>query len=93
MRRIDRQAAFRRDFKRAKMSGQHKHFDKLLVDILTLLANDLPLAKRYSDHPLSGEFQGFRECHIKPDLLLIYEKTDSDTLVLARLGSHSDLFG
>ncbi|ENY1010430.1 type II toxin-antitoxin system YafQ family toxin [Pseudomonas aeruginosa] len=45
------------------------------------------------DHDLSGDWAGYRECHIKPDLLLIYRKSDADTLRLARLGSHSELFG
>lgn len=93
MRRIDRQSAFRRDFKREKLSGRYKNFDKIIVDILTLLASDEPLPERYTDHQLTGHWSGFRECHIKPDLLLIYEKPDAQTLVLARLGSHSDLFG
>jgi len=93
MRRIDRQSAFRRDFKREKLSGRYKNFDNIIVDILTLLASDEPLPERCSDHPLTGNWSGFRECHIKPDLLLIYEKPDTHTLVLARLGSHSDLFG
>jgi mRNA interferase YafQ len=93
MRRIDRQSAFRRDFKREKLSGQHKNFDKLMVEILTLLVNDVLLPQRYCDHTLSGDMQNFRECHIKPNLLLIYAKPDSESLVLARLGSHSDLFG
>jgi mRNA interferase YafQ len=92
MRTIERQAAFRRDFKREKLSGRYKNFDKIIVDILTLLATDLLLPERYSDHPLTGNWVGFRECHIKPDLLLIYEKTTADKLVLARLGSHSELF-
>lgn len=49
---------------------------------------------RYRDHDLSGDWAGYRECcHIKPDLLLIYRKSDADTLRLARLGSHSELFG
>ncbi|MDD2676921.1 MAG: type II toxin-antitoxin system YafQ family toxin [Methylacidiphilaceae bacterium] len=52
-----------------------------------------PLNARYHDHDLSGDWAGYRECHIKPDLLLIYRKSDSDTLRLARLGSHSELFG
>jgi mRNA interferase YafQ len=42
---------------------------------------------------LSGQWSGYRECHVKPDLLLIYRKPDPETLRLARLGSHSDLFG
>ena len=45
------------------------------------------------DHALSGNWSGYRECHIKPDLLLIYRKPDASTLRLARLGSHSELFG
>ncbi|WP_250142837.1 MULTISPECIES: type II toxin-antitoxin system YafQ family toxin [Enterobacteriaceae] len=48
---------------------------------------------RYRDHDLSGDWAGYRECYIKPDLLLIYRKSDADTLRLARLGSHSELFG
>lgn len=44
-------------------------------------------------HGLIGDWTGYRECHVKPDLLLIYRKPDADTLRLARLGSHSELFG
>ncbi|WP_438270874.1 type II toxin-antitoxin system YafQ family toxin [Rhodomicrobium lacus] len=43
------------------------------------------------DHALTGNWAGHRECHLKPDLLLIYDKPDDETLVLRRLGSHSDL--
>jgi mRNA interferase YafQ len=57
------------------------------------LANDDSLEPRRRDHDLSGDWQGYRECHIKPDLLLIYKKSDAATLRLARLGSHSELFG
>jgi len=49
------------------------------------------LAEKYVDHALSGNWQGYRDCHIKPDLVLIY-KIDDDTLKLARIGSHSELF-
>lgn len=93
MRRIERQATFRRDFKRVKQSGQYKHFEQLIVDALSLLASDAQLPTRYRDHPLAGNFSSFRECHVKPDLLLIYAKPDERSLVLVRLGSHSDLFG
>jgi mRNA interferase YafQ len=51
------------------------------------------LPENNRDHALSGDWAGYRECHIKPDLLLIYRKPDPDTLRLARLGSHSELFG
>jgi len=52
---------------------------------------DEALADRHHDHPLSGEWAGFRDCHVKPDLVLIYEKPDDETLRLVRLGSHSEL--
>jgi mRNA interferase YafQ len=53
--------------------------------------HDQALAERFRDHPLSGEWAGFRDCHVKPDLVLIYEKPDDETLRLVRLGSHSEL--
>jgi mRNA interferase YafQ len=64
----------------------------LLADVLTLLASDSPLPASNQDHALADEWNGHRECHIKPDLLLIYRKPDKETLHLARLGSHCDLF-
>ena len=63
------------------------------MPILTALINENPLELRYRDHDLSGQWSGYRECHVKPNLLLIYRKLDTDTLRLARLGSHSELFG
>jgi mRNA interferase YafQ len=59
--------------------------------ILEALVNDKPLEARYCDHALTGNWKGYRECHIKPDLLLIYAKPDAQTLLLERLGSHSQL--
>jgi len=67
--------------------------DDDFVPVLTALANDLPLEPRHRDHDLSGDWCGYRECHIKPDLLLIYRPTEEKVLRLARLGSHSELFG
>jgi mRNA interferase YafQ len=61
--------------------------------VLTLLLNDQPLPARYRDHPLRGEWADHRDCHIRPDLILIYRKPDADRLGLVRLGSHSGLFG
>lgn len=57
------------------------------------LVMDQTLAPRYRDHELTGEWVGYRECHLKPDLLLIYQKDGETSLTLARLGSHSELFG
>jgi mRNA interferase YafQ len=67
--------------------------DENLVPVLEALADDKPLEPRHRDHDLSGDWSGYRECHVKPDLLLIYRKADEETLRLARLGSHSELFG
>jgi len=62
-----------------------------LVEVLYLLSNDHPLPEKYRDHALVGDLQGFHECHVKPDLLLIYKLSD-ELLELARLGSHAELF-
>lgn len=93
MRMIERASAFRRDYKR-EAKGQHRNaLDNDLRSVLLALATDLLLDVKYRDHDLSGDWAGYRECHVKPDLLLIYRKVDADTLRLARLGSHSKLFG
>jgi mRNA interferase YafQ len=63
---------------------------KLRLLILLLIEGN-PLPPRYKDHPLSGDWQHHRECHIEPDWLLIY-KVDGDDLYLIRTGSHADLF-
>jgi mRNA interferase YafQ len=90
---IDRSSAFKRDYKR-EASGRHRStLDAALMAILIALINDDLLAPRYRDHDLSGQWSGYRECHVKPDLLLIYRKLETDTLRLARPGSHSELFG
>ncbi len=66
----------------------------LLEEVLECLINGEVLAQKHQDHALKGEFAGFRECHIKPDLLLIYEKCESILILKAiALGSHSTLFG
>ena len=87
MRTIDRASAFKRDFKK------HGDINAALIDVLYKLLNDEVLPEKYRDHALIGDWFGYRECHIKPDLLLIYKKSDQDILCLARLGSHSELFG
>ncbi len=55
------------------------------------LRNQIPLDKRFKDHSLSGIYKGYRECHIKPDVLLVY-RVKGNVLTLVRLGSHSELF-
>jgi mRNA interferase YafQ len=61
--------------------------------MISLLAEDKPLPVRNRDHPLGGEWRDHRECHLKPDLLLIYRMPNPEVLQLVRLGSHSELFG
>ncbi|MBV1702885.1 MAG: type II toxin-antitoxin system YafQ family toxin [Hyphomicrobiales bacterium] len=93
MRTIDRSSAFKRDYKREAKGRHRDKLDAVLKPVLVALASDEPLESRCHDHDLSGDWSGYRECHIKPDLLLIYRKADADNLKLARLGSHSQLFG
>ncbi len=92
MRKIERTSAFKKDYKRVNAASRHRSLDKLLEELLALLLLDSLLAARHSDHALIGEWKDHRECHLKPDLLLIYSKPDAGTLRLVRLGSHSDLF-
>ena len=86
---IDWTSAFKRDFKREKKTD--RRLENMLEPVLTALVNDTPLAKKYVDHAMSGEWKDHRDCHIKPDLVLIYQRPDNDTLRLVRLGSHSEL--
>jgi mRNA interferase YafQ len=91
MRQIERTAQFRRDFKRELKGRRGRELEMALTSIVGMLMDDQPLPARCRDHPLSGEWAGFRDCHVRPDLVLIYEKPDEATLRLVRLGSHSDL--
>jgi mRNA interferase YafQ len=61
------------------------------MDVVNLLAADKSLPPRCFDHPLTGDWRDHRDCHIKPDLVLIYRKPDAENLELVRLGSHSEL--
>ena len=91
MREIKYTNRFKRDYKREKASRLGKKLDAILMEAVALLAVDQPLPRRYFDNPLSGEWGDHRDCHIKPDLVLIYRKPDDDSLELVRLGSHSEL--
>lgn len=81
---------FKRDLKLAKK----RHYDMtILKDIIDKLCRCEQLDAKYRDHALSGDYAGYRECHLQADWLLIYKISNSTlTLVLARTGTHSDLF-
>lgn len=81
---------FKKSLKLAKKRGWDL---KLLDKVITMLQNDIPLEEKYRDHELKGRYQGFRECHIQPDWLLIYLKENEVlTLTLVDTGTHADLF-
>ena len=91
MREVEWTTQFKRDYKR-EGKGQHRAtLDDELFSTVDQLAHDQLLEPRYRDHALTGEWNEHRDCHIKPDLVLIYQKPDADTLRLVRLGSHSEL--
>jgi mRNA interferase YafQ len=93
MRTIKKSSAFKRDIKRESSGSNVAVLKATLPALVNALANDTPLAERFKDHALTGKWQGHRECHIKPGLLLIYKKPDDEMLRLVRLGSHAELFG
>lgn len=91
MRQIRFTTRFKRDYRREKSGKYARTLDKKLSEALDLLQKDAPLPRSYFDHALTGNWKDHRDCHIRPDLVLIYRKPDSDTLELVRLGSHSEL--
>ena len=91
MRTIKRSTQYKRDYKREKRGKHGTTLDNKLFVILQLLITDIPLPELMHDHPLIGNFKDCRDCHIKPDLVLIYRKINDNVLELVRLGSHSEL--
>ena len=90
MRRIERTGQFKRDYQR-EAKRHHALLDAELMPIVKALANDRPLEPRHRDHALTGDWKDHRDCHVKPDLVLIYRKLDGEVLQLVRLGAHSEL--
>lgn len=91
MRTIERTRQFKRDYKREAKGQYRTTLDADIIPVLQALATDTPLAAKYRDHTMTGDWRPNRDCHIKPDLLLIYQKPDDEILLLVRLGSHSEL--
>ena len=91
MRTIERTGQFKRDYKR-EMKGRHRAtLAGDLPAVLDALVVDHPLEPRHRDHALIGDWRDHRDCHIRPDLVLIYRLPDERTLQLVRLGSHAEL--
>jgi mRNA interferase YafQ len=86
---------FSKDWERLSRSGRY-NMHQLKEAILLLIANDGPLGPEWKDHPLKGDWVGYRECHIGGDFLLIYrlenDNARSETVYFARIGTHSELF-
>ena len=81
---------FKRDLKRAVRRGRDA---ALLENVVNALAERRPLPESNRDHALTGDWSGYRECHIQPDWLLIYKVHEADLiLLLMRTGTHADLF-
>ena len=91
MRTIKQSSQFKRDLKREAKGPHRQALKNDFVAIVSVLANDQPLAEKHRDHALTGDWKDHRDCHVKPDLVLIYQKTDDTVLQLVRLGSHSEL--
>ncbi|MGD0801235.1 MAG: type II toxin-antitoxin system YafQ family toxin [Terracidiphilus sp.] len=94
MRKIEWTRQFKRDYKRTKASSRYRDdLETLLPAVLDKLEVDQELDPKFKDHALTGEMAGFRECHLRPDLLLVYTKAEAPpSLILMRIGSHSELF-
>jgi len=85
---IFRTSSFKSDFKKVKNDDKEK-----LKAILIILINNQELEQKYKNHSLIGNYNGYMECHIKPDLLLIYKiELPINELQLVRIGSHAQLF-
>lgn len=91
MRAVKQSSQFKRDLKREAKGPHRQALQSDFVAVVSALANDQPLAEKYRDHALAGDWKDHRDCHIKPDLVLVYRKPGSTELQLVRLGSHSEL--
>ncbi len=91
MRTVEQTTQFKRDLKREAKGQYRAALARDFVGIVEMLAKDEPLTDKHRDHLLTGEWKDHRDCHIKPDLVLIYRKPAPDVLQLVRIGSHSEL--
>ena len=90
----EKSQTFLKDWERLSRSGKHD-MNILKEVMLLLIANDSPLPAEWNDHRLKGNFQNFRECHVKGDLILVYkifEDKNNDLITFVRVGTHSEIF-
>ncbi len=92
MRTISRASQFRSDFKKMIRVPRYRGFETTLREIVECFLHEQSLPVRFQDHALKGDWIGCRECHIRPDLLLIYRVDSEDSITLLRIGTHSNLF-
>ncbi|HEY4509460.1 MAG TPA: type II toxin-antitoxin system YafQ family toxin [Candidatus Paceibacterota bacterium] len=91
---ILRTKSFERSYKKLKESGIKKQVIEDLKSIIDTLASAKPLSAKHHDHKLAGHFAGYRECHVRPNLLLVYQIDHGNlVLILVDIGSHPYLFG
>lgn len=87
----DKTKQFAKDWERLSHSGRYD-MNRLKEAMILLIANDASLPPEYLDHELTGDWKGFRECHIGGDFLLIYELPADGAIIFTRTGTHADLF-
>ena len=90
MRTIKQTSQFKRDLKRELKDPHRQSLQTHFLSLVEALALDKPLDAHYRDHALSQDWKGYRDCHVRPDLVLIY-RLDENLLTLTRLGSHAEL--
>lgn len=87
----DKTRTFAKDWERLSHSGRYD-LNRLKAAMLLLIANEGDLPAEYDDHPLKGEWVGYRECHIGGDFLLVYQLRGEDEIIFVRTGTHADIF-
>ena len=91
MRTIERSTQVKKDYKNESKSIHSSELDSRLSEVIGYLLPDSQLPHRYRDHQLKADWNGYRDCHVFPDLVLIYQLKADSILRLVRLGSHSEL--
>ncbi len=90
---VRRSKQFEQSFKKLQYSGTKNSIKKEIATVIDILIAGKLFPEKYKDHKLIGEFKDYRECHARPDLLLIYQILDDElVLVLINIGSHSELY-